>query len=115
MDFDFDYIKSTNCDGVGLYRTEILFMSSDKMPDIEKQVDLTMCVIEGILKSRGMDFSDTIRAIAYCQRPEFYAAFKNWCCKRNLGLPHCPSYSTVCRDDLLFEVELDAAKNGEKQ
>ena len=83
--------------------------------DIEKQVDLTMCVIEGILKSRGMDFSDTIRAIAYCQRPEFYAAFKNWCCKRNLELPHCPSYSTVCRDDLLFEVELDAAKNGEKQ
>lgn len=39
MDFDFDYIKSTNCDGVGLYRTEILFMSSDKMPDIEKQVE----------------------------------------------------------------------------
>ncbi len=38
MDFDFDYIKSTNCDGVGLYRTEILFMSSDKMPDINKQV-----------------------------------------------------------------------------
>lgn len=39
MDFDFDYIKSTNCDGVGLYRTEILFMSSNKMPDIEKQVE----------------------------------------------------------------------------
>ncbi len=39
MDFDFDYIKSTNCDGVGLYRTEILFMSADKMPDIEKQVE----------------------------------------------------------------------------
>lgn len=39
MDFDFDYIKSTNCDGVGLYRTEILFMSSEKMPDINKQVE----------------------------------------------------------------------------
>ena len=38
MDFDFDYIKSTNCDGVGLYRTEILFMSSEKMPDLNKQV-----------------------------------------------------------------------------
>lgn len=38
MDFDFDYIKSTNCDGVGLYRTEIPFMSVEKMPDIEKQV-----------------------------------------------------------------------------
>lgn len=39
MDFDFDYIKSTNCDGVGLYRTEIPFMSAEKMPDIKKQVD----------------------------------------------------------------------------
>lgn len=39
MDFDFDYIKSTKCDGVGLYRTEILFMSTDKMPDINKQVE----------------------------------------------------------------------------
>lgn len=39
MDFDFDYIKSTNCDGVGLYRTEIPFMSASKMPDINKQVE----------------------------------------------------------------------------
>ena len=38
MEFDFDYVKSTNCDGVGLYRTEIPFMSAEKMPDIEKQV-----------------------------------------------------------------------------
>ena len=39
MDFDFDNIIKTNCDGVGLYRTEIPFMSSEKMPDIDKQVD----------------------------------------------------------------------------
>ncbi len=39
MDFDLDYIKSTNCDGVGLYRTEIPFMSAEKMPDINKQVE----------------------------------------------------------------------------
>jgi len=39
MDFDFDSIKSTNCDGVGLYRTEIPFMSAEKMPDINKQVE----------------------------------------------------------------------------
>lgn len=39
MDFDFDNIKSTNCDGVGLYRTEIPFMSAEKMPEIDKQVE----------------------------------------------------------------------------
>lgn len=36
--FDFDYLESTNCDGVGLYRTEIPFMASDVMPDSDKQL-----------------------------------------------------------------------------
>ena len=38
LDFDLDYIDATNCDGVGLYRTEIPFMSSDKMPDVNDQL-----------------------------------------------------------------------------
>ncbi len=38
LDFDLDYIESTNCRGVGLYRTEIPFMSADKMPDVEEQL-----------------------------------------------------------------------------
>lgn len=38
LDLDYEYIKPTNCDGIGLYRTEITFMSTDKMPDVESQV-----------------------------------------------------------------------------
>lgn len=38
LQLDFDYIASTNCDGVGLYRTEIPFMASEIMPDVHKQV-----------------------------------------------------------------------------
>lgn len=38
LPFDFDYIESTKADGVGLYRTEIPFMASESMPDVEKQV-----------------------------------------------------------------------------
>lgn len=38
LPMDFDYIDATNCDGVGLYRTEIPFMASEAMPDVEKQV-----------------------------------------------------------------------------
>lgn len=37
LDLDYDYIKPTHCDGIGLYRTEITFMSADKMPDVESQ------------------------------------------------------------------------------
>ncbi len=36
--FDLDYLDSTGCDGVGLYRTEIPFMASDVLPSVERQV-----------------------------------------------------------------------------
>ena len=78
--------------------------------DIAKQVDLTMQVIEAILKERAMTLSDTVRSVIYCLKPEYYAEFLRWE-KRNGGIAHFPSYSIVCRDDLLFEVELEAAKN----
>ncbi len=38
LDFDLDYIESTDCDGVGLYRTEIPFMSADSLPDVDEQL-----------------------------------------------------------------------------
>lgn len=37
LPLDFDYVKNTSCDGVGLYRTEIPFMASDNMPNVETQ------------------------------------------------------------------------------
>ncbi len=36
--FDLDYIEKTAADGVGLYRTEIPFMASDVMPNVERQL-----------------------------------------------------------------------------
>ncbi len=76
--------------------------------DIEKQVDLTMKVISAILESRGMSLDNTVRAVVYCLRPEYYDVFEKWSAK-NIKLKHFPSYSIVCRNDLLFEVELEAA------
>ena len=37
FDLDFDYLEPTNCDGIGLYRTEIMYMTSEKMPNVELQ------------------------------------------------------------------------------
>lgn len=37
LDLDYDYIKPSNCDGIGLYRTEITFMSAERMPSVETQ------------------------------------------------------------------------------
>ena len=36
--FDMEYLSSTKCDGIGLYRTEIPFMTAEKMPDVSQQI-----------------------------------------------------------------------------
>jgi enamine deaminase RidA (YjgF/YER057c/UK114 family) len=77
--------------------------------DPKKQVDLTMEVIAGILQSRGMDYRDVTRATAYYRDPAYLPYFTAWCAERNLeNMPVVHTHSVVCRDDLLFELELDA-------
>ncbi len=78
--------------------------------DIKKQVDLTMEVVAAILQSRAMTWRDVTRATAYFRDPAFKSHFDAWCALRELRhLPVVPTHSVVCRDDLLFEIELDAA------
>jgi len=81
--------------------------------DVDAQVDLSMEVVHAILKSRGMDWKNVTRAVAY---------FKNsrdtplWDRNRTRGgLPDLPvviACNQICRDDLLFEIEVDAAVFG---
>ena len=40
LDLDTEYIKLSNCDGIGLYRTEMAFMSSGKLPTVKRQVTI---------------------------------------------------------------------------
>ena len=75
----------------------------------KKQVDLTMEVIGAILQSRGMTFRDTTRATAYYRDPAFRQHFDSWLTERELhSMPVVNTHCVVCRDDLLFEIELDA-------
>jgi enamine deaminase RidA (YjgF/YER057c/UK114 family) len=75
----------------------------------KKQIDLTMDVVGAILQSRGMDFENIQRAIAYFQHPAFKPYFDAWCVKRGLReLPVIAVNCDICRDDLLFEIEVDA-------
>jgi len=77
--------------------------------DVPAQIDLTMRVVEAILASRGMSWSDTSRAIAYFQDIRDAPLLADYC--RASGIIEFPvvnAHATVCRDDLLFEIELDA-------
>ena len=44
---DLDHLRQTGADGIGLYRTEISFMDSNKFPDVNRQADLYKRVIDG--------------------------------------------------------------------
>ncbi|MCC6585539.1 MAG: hypothetical protein IT168_02365 [Bryobacterales bacterium] len=78
--------------------------------DVPRQVALAMKVAEGILNGCGMDWSHVVRGTAYFKNLEHAPVFYNYLQERQLpSLPVIAAGADICRDDLLFEIELDAA------
>jgi enamine deaminase RidA (YjgF/YER057c/UK114 family) len=77
--------------------------------DIVRQIYLTLDVVDAILRSRRMGWEDTARAVAYFRDIGDLPVFEACCRERGIpALPLAPAHATVCRTDLLFEMELDA-------
>ena len=77
--------------------------------DVSAQIHLTLDVVEAILRSRAMDWRNTVRAVGYFRDIEDLPLFEKCCRDRGMTpLPMTPAHAIVCRDDLLFEIELDA-------
>jgi enamine deaminase RidA (YjgF/YER057c/UK114 family) len=77
--------------------------------DAPRQVAQTMQVVEAILNSSGFALSDLTRATAYFKRRDDVQAFTEWCAAHDLqSLPVSLAQCDICRDDLLFELEVDA-------
>jgi enamine deaminase RidA (YjgF/YER057c/UK114 family) len=78
--------------------------------DVDAQLDLTMDVVYAILESRGMGWNDVTRAIAYFKECEDAPAWDKYCARKKLPtMPVVVAQNHICRDDLLFEIEVDAA------
>jgi enamine deaminase RidA (YjgF/YER057c/UK114 family) len=78
-----------------------------------KQIDHTMQVVEAILKSRGMDWQHLSRGIAYFKSREDVILWEDWAAAHRLPrFSLAISHADVCRNDLLFEIELDAVDLG---
>ena len=78
--------------------------------NIKDQVSQTLDIVGAILKSRGMAYSDVTRAYAY-YKPNVEVDTK---LLEKYGLPLqrvIIVHNDICRDDLLFEIELDAIYN----
>ena len=78
--------------------------------DIDKQTELSLDVIEAILKSRGMGWKDVVRSVAYFKDKDYASHYEKIALRRGLAIMPCIGIQAdVCRDNLLFEMELDAA------
>lgn len=79
--------------------------------NVAAQLEHTLEVVAAILHARGMSFDDICRAIAYFKHPSD-APLLHRCCQAHhiAPLPVLVTHGNVCREDLLFEIELDAVK-----
>jgi enamine deaminase RidA (YjgF/YER057c/UK114 family) len=79
------------------------------LDDPAAQVELTMRVVAAILESRGMDWSHVTRGLAYFKSPGYERYLARWCTENGWLNPPCIAlHCDICRDDLLFEIEVDA-------
>jgi len=72
------------------------------------QIEFTMQVVEAILNEAGMRWSDAASSIVYFKNGQDFGLFDDYCRRRNIELPHVKVHADICRNDLLFELELDA-------
>jgi len=80
-----------------------------RLGDVAGQIELTVDVIEAILGSCGMDWCDVSRAIAYVKNGASAALYEQVLTSRNIApFPAIVTENDICRDDLLFELEIDA-------
>jgi enamine deaminase RidA (YjgF/YER057c/UK114 family) len=79
--------------------------------DPAEQIDYTMKVIGAILESRGMGWQHLSRGIAYFKNRDDVKLWEEWAVANRLPrFSLAISHADVCRDELLFEIELDAIK-----
>jgi enamine deaminase RidA (YjgF/YER057c/UK114 family) len=79
--------------------------------DTNAQIGKTLEVVGAILSSRGMGWKDISRSIVYVKRAAEAPLFDAY--RAAQGLPAFPAVvveSDICREDLLFEIEVDAIK-----
>lgn len=80
-----------------------------RLGDARGQMELTVDVAEALLQSRRMEWADVTRAIAYVKAGKDADLWRRYAEGRGLGdLPAVVVENDICRDDLLFELELDA-------
>ena len=83
---------------------------TEYIDDVSAQIQRTLDVVQAILHDAGMDWTDTVRGIAYFRHAKDLTLWD--AARAALKLPQPVElvvFADICRDDLLFELELEAA------
>jgi enamine deaminase RidA (YjgF/YER057c/UK114 family) len=83
---------------------------SEFIDDVDAQIQRTVDVVEAILHKSAMNWSDTVRGIAYFRHAKDMLLWD--AVRASLKLPIqlvVVVHADICRDDLLFELELEAS------
>lgn len=77
--------------------------------NVWKQIARTYEVVAAILHSRGLSWHDVTRATAYFRKAADAPLWAQFCAQQDIPpLPVIVTCNVICRDDLLFELEVDA-------
>lgn len=63
-----------------------------------------------ILAEHWLDPADVVSSLVYFKHRTDFGLFDEYCRDHGIKLPHIKLHADVCRDDLLFELELEAVK-----
>ncbi len=74
------------------------------------QINMTMKVVNAILNDAKMSWTDIASSMVYFKYLKDFHLFDEYCKTHNLNIPHVKLLADVCRENLLFEIELDAIK-----
>jgi enamine deaminase RidA (YjgF/YER057c/UK114 family) len=82
--------------------------------DVRQQIAHTFAVVEALLHSRQVGWEDVTRATAYVRWARDACAVQRFLRARPslAELPITIAHNTICRPDLLFELEVDAWRGG---
>jgi len=77
------------------------------------QIERSMQVVAAILESRRMTFADVAFATAFFKHPADAPFFADWLAGRGQqSMPVVSACCDICRDNLLFEIEMEAVLAG---
>ncbi len=83
--------------------------------NVKMQINQTMEVVSSIMSKEEYGWESMVRAIAYFRDPGHVKHFIEYCRANQIDSSYILiAIGTICRDDLLFEIEIDAVKSFKK-